>query len=85
MEQISNKFDEIYTSINADNSIPASNKQEIIVCLVISIFTVSLLLSLTIDLYNFIPLTANANIHGINIMFCNNIDIATNNIPFSHS
>lgn len=85
MEQISIKFDEAYTSIKADNSIPASNKQEIIVCLVISIFTVSLRLSFTIALYNFIPLTANANIHGIKTMFCNNIDIVTNNIPFPHS
>ena len=85
MEQISIKFDEAYTSINADNSIAISNKHEIIVCLVISIFTVSLFLSFTIALYNFIPLTANANIHGMKIMFCNNIDIITNNIPFSHS
>lgn len=85
MEQISIKFDDAYTSINADNSITLSKKQEIIVCLVISIFTVSLFLSFTIALYSFIPLTANANIHGIKIMFCNRIDVVTNNIPFSYS
>lgn len=85
MEQISIKFDETYTSINADNSIPISNMHEIIVCLVISIFIVSLRLSFTIDLYNFIPLTANANMHGMKIIFCNNIDVPTNNIPFSYS
>lgn len=85
MEQISIKFDDAYTSINADNSIAISNRQQIMVCLVISIFTVSLFLSFTIALYNFIPLTANANIHGMKIIFCNKIDVAINNIPFSHS
>lgn len=84
MEQISIRLDETYTSKNADISIPINKIQEIIVCLVISIFIVSLLLSFTIALYNFIPLTANANMHGINIRFCINIDVITNNIPLSH-
>lgn len=85
MAQISNKLEDIYTSTKADTSRVASNIQEKIVCLVISNFIVSLLLSFTIALYNFMPLTANANIHGIKIIFCSKIDVVTNKIPFSYS
>lgn len=85
MAQISNKFEERYTSIKADASSATSSIQEKIVCLVISNFMVSLLLSFTIALYNFIPLTASANMHGIKIIFCNKIDVVTNKIPFSYS
>lgn len=81
MAQICNKFVETYTSINADISkINKVNVQKI-VCLVISNFIFSFLLSFTIDLYNFIPLTASDNIHGINNMFCNNIDVIVKSNP----
>lgn len=42
----------------------------------------SLLLSFIIDLYNLIPLTDKANMQGIYIIFCNNIDESEKNIPF---
>ena len=56
--------DEIIKTINIIN--------ENTVCLNISILTFSFVLSLIIDLYNFIPLTANASIAGITNKFCNN-------------
>lgn len=43
-----------------------------IVCLIISNFMFSFLLSFIIDLYNLNPLTLIASIAGINIKFCNN-------------
>ena len=46
--------------------------QQKIVCLTISIFIFSFLLSLLIDLYNLNPLTLIAIITGIKIIFCNN-------------
>ena len=46
---------------------------EKIVCLTISNFMLSFLLSLIIDLYSLIPLTAKAIITGIIIIFCKNI------------
>lgn len=69
LTQICNKFVETYTSTNADNSSINNINAQKIVCLVISTFIFSLLLSLTIDLYNFIPLTAKISIHGINKTF----------------
>lgn len=51
-------------------------------CLNISILIFSFLLSLTIDLYNLKPLTANAKIAGINNMFCNNNVDNIKIIPF---
>lgn len=51
------------------------------VCLNISILTFSFVLSLIIDLYNFIPLTANASIAGITNKFCNNNNMSTKIIP----
>ena len=85
LEHICTKFVEMYTSINADNSSISNITPQKMVCLVISSLIFSLLLSLTIDLYNFIPLTAKANIHGINIMFWVNKDVIINSIPFPHS
>ena len=70
---ICNKLADIYVSIKDDNIKSISIISEKIVCLTISIFTFSLLLSFIIDLYNFNPLTANANIHGIIKIFCKNI------------
>lgn len=55
---------------------------ENIVCLIISNLIFSFLLSFTIDLYNLNPLTPNANITGIKIRFCNNIEININIKPF---
>ncbi len=52
------------------------------VCLNISILTFSFVLSFTMDLYNFIPLTANAKIAGINKMFCNSNVTNTKLSPF---
>lgn len=55
---------------------------ENIVCLTISNFIFSFLLSLTIDLYNLNPLTANAKTAGINNIFCNNVLLNINASPF---
>ena len=52
------------------------------VCLAISIFIFSFLLSFTIDLYNLNPLTAKAKIAGIKIIFCSNIEISIKLSPF---
>ena len=51
------------------------------VCLKISNFIFSFPLFFTIDLYSFIPLTDIANIPGIVIILCNNIDDITNTNP----
>jgi hypothetical protein len=39
---------------------------------------------LPLDLYNLNPLTANAKIDGINIIFCSKSKINTNNIPLAN-
>ena len=72
------------TNISIDEDITITNNITIenMVCLMISNFIFSLLLSFVIDLYNLNPLTANANIAGINNIFCNNKLINTNDIPF---
>ena len=62
-------FDINTSTIDATQSTIAINPQNI-VCLIISIFMFSLLLSFTIDLYSLNPLTLIAIIAGINIMFC---------------
>lgn len=54
------------------------------VCLAISIFIFSFLLSFTIDLYNLNPLTAKAKIAGIKIIFCSNIEISMKLNPFDN-
>lgn len=77
-----NKFEDTYASkkeaITRKISIITENK----VCLIISPLIFSFLLSFNIDLYNLIPLTANANIQGIKIRFCTNIAVTKNRLPF---
>ena len=70
----------ISTSEEIINIISITNEN--MVCLIISSFTFSLLLSFTIDLYNLNLLTAQAKSAGINIIFCKSNDIKVNNIPF---
>ena len=79
---IINKFVDIYVSIKDDNTKNARIIKENAVCLKISTLIFSFLLSFMIDLYNFIPLTVSANIHGIKIRFCSNMLVAKNKIPF---
>lgn len=62
-------FDINTSTTDAIQSTIAISPQNI-VCLIISIFIFSLLLSFTIDLYSLKPLTLIAIIAGINIMFC---------------
>ena len=81
MQILSKKF-EPYTSINEAIIKINKIKREKIVCLIISIFIFSLLLSFIIDLYNLAPLTANAKVAGIINKFCSNKVIKQNNIPF---
>jgi len=76
------KLDEAYTSTKDASNKKIAIKVEKHVCLNTSILMFSFLLSLIIDLYSFIPLTANANIHGINIIFCKNNVHILNKIPF---
>ena len=77
-----NKFEDTYASkkeaITRKISIITENK----VCLIISPLIFSFLLSFNIDLYNLIPLTANANMQGMRIKFCNNIEVIKNMLPF---
>ena len=54
------------------------------VCLTISIFIFSFLLSFTIDLYNLSPLKARAKIAGIKIIFCSNIETTMKLSPFDN-
>ena len=69
------------TSTTDDNIKINNIKKEKTVCLATSIFIFSLFLSFKIDLYNLNPLTAKANIAGINKMFCNSNNISTIKIP----
>lgn len=85
LAQICNKFVEIYTSIKAEISSNSNINNEKIVCLVTSNFIFSFLLSFTIDLYNFIPLTAKKIIPGINSIFWNSKEVIINIIPFPYS
>ena len=73
---------DIYTSTNEDSIRKHKIVIENIVCLIISIFIFSLLLSFIIALYNFVPLTPIAKIHGIIIKFCSSKVIRENIIPF---
>lgn len=77
-------FVEINISTTDDINNIINITTENIVCLIISIFIFSLLLSLTIDLYNLNPLTAKAKIAGINNMLCNNILVKMNINPFEN-
>lgn len=76
-----NKLDDTYTSINETIISKKNATNENIVCLIISIFMFSFRLSLIIDLYNRIPLTANAIKIGIKITFCKSIVTKENIIP----
>ena len=53
-----------------------------VLCLIISNLIFSLLLSFIIDLYTFIPVTANASNAGIKIIFCINKLHVANIAPF---
>ena len=72
----------MYTSINVANTSTINNIIETSVCLIISSFMFSLLLSFIIDLYNRMQLTAMQIITGIKIIFCKNIVVSKNIIPF---
>ena len=78
-----NKLLDKYTSTNDDTISSPVITNENTVCLTISSFIFSFLLSFIIDPYNFIPLTAIASIHGIIIIFCANKLVMLNNIPFA--
>ena len=76
-----NKFFDTYTSTNEEKIKINNINKEIIVCLKISNFIFSLLLSFIIELCNFIPLTAKTIMHGINNIFCKRIVEDKNKIP----
>ena len=73
---------DINTSITDDITNTASINSENIVCLNISNFMFSFLLSFTIDLYSLNPLTAKASIAGITSILGNNKFIKTKLNPF---
>lgn len=70
------------TSIKDDIANTIAIIPQSIVCLIISIFMFSLLLSFIIDLYNLKQLTAIVKIAGINNIFCNNKLLKIKEIPF---
>lgn len=78
-------FLEKYTSMKEESISNSKIKNEINVCLKISNFIFSFLLSCIIELCNFIPLTASVIIQGINKIFCNKIVENKNIIPFPNS
>ena len=77
-----NKLVDTYTSINDEIINITPIIAENIVCLSKPYLILSFFLSFTIVSHNFVALTANANIQGIKIIFCNNIDVDVNKIPF---
>ena len=80
-----NKFLDKYTSINDDKiRIPKISKENK-VCLNISNFIFSFLLSSIIELWSFIPLAASANMQGINKIVWRRSADTKNIIPFPHS
>lgn len=74
-------FVDTYVSMNDAKINAIANIAENIVCLKISNFMFSFLLSFIIDLYNLIPLIAIANKDGINIIFCRSIEDKINIPP----
>ena len=80
-----NRFFDTYTSTNEEKIKINSMNKEIIVCLKISNFIFSLLLSFIIELWSFIPLTAKTIIHGINNIFCKRTVEVKNRIPFPNT
>lgn len=79
------KFFDIYTSTNDDSINATVITREKSVCLNISNLMFSLLLSSIIELCSLIPLTAKANMHGINIMLCSKSSAIKNSSPFPNS
>lgn len=76
------KFVDMYVSTKDEAISKININVEKIVCLTISNLIFSFLLSFIIELYNFTPLTANANVPGITIKFCKNKLEKQNIIPF---
>ena len=81
----SKMFLDRYTSISDDSTKTKVISKEINVCLNISIFIFSLLLSFIIELWSFIPLTAKASTHGINKIFWRSSVDIKNKVPFPYS
>lgn len=75
-------FVDIYVSTKEAINIIIQTIAEKHVCLNISSFILSRLLSFIIDLYNLIPLIAIANIAGIYIIFCKSIEDIIKIVPF---
>ncbi len=73
---------ETYTSTKDARTKNNNKIIEINVCLIISNFIFSLLLSFIIDLYNFIQLTVIQTITGIKIRFCKKTVLNKNVNPF---
>ena len=71
----------MYTSIIDDDTRSIKINNANMVCRITSNFTFSFLLSCIIDLYNRIPLTANAIVQGMAIIFFRNIVKMKNKIP----
>ena len=78
-------FLEIYTSIKEDIIRMLKMNIENKVCLKISNFTFSFLLSFIIELQSLIPLTASANMQGINNIVCKKSEEIKKAIPFPYS
>ena len=76
------KFPETYTSKKDDKHIANAIIAQKKVCLYISVFIFPFSLFLSKVLYNFVPLTPSAKMHGIKIKFWIKIVIIVNNIPF---
>ena len=76
-----NIFVDMYVSTKDDRIKPSVSNKHMNVCLNISSFIFSFLLSFIIDLYNLIPLIANAKRIGINIMFCKHKEDIINIVP----
>lgn len=82
----SNKiFFDTYTSIKEETTNIAVITNENSVCLKISIFMFSLALSFIIELCNLIPLTASANMHGMNKIFCSKTEDKRNIRPLPNA
>ena len=80
--KIFKRFVDTSISITDDSNNNINIIKENIVCLTISNFMFSFLLSLIIDLYNLNPLTAKANVAGIKIKFCSTKLNNVKSIPF---
>ena len=72
---------DIYTSINEQIINRPKINSENSVCLKISTFIFSFLLSFIMELCNLIPLTASESMHGTNNIVCNNNEVPINKSP----